>query len=161
MSAKALLVRLEELKRKDLYQGRRRLGRRSLVPLSFETRQSGDGYLSPGRGLIIRLFGFRIQSDFMRRDKEQHEKASDVSQQNDGDYTPEELDEFVKEETRKGNYPAEDYWLHDKHGNQLFELGVMLAITCGPFTGYTLRGPIPPEVAKWVLANLPERMVDP
>jgi hypothetical protein len=55
---------------------------------------------------------------------------------------------------------AETYWPHDKAGDELFRLEIKLAVLAG-YRGYDFPGPIPPEVAKWVLANLPEEMLKP
>jgi hypothetical protein len=53
-------------------------------------------------------------------------------------------------------HEAETYWPHDEAGDELFRLGIKLAVLRNS-SGYDFDGPIPPEVAKWVLANLPER----
>jgi hypothetical protein len=50
------------------------------------------------------------------------------------------------------------YWPNDENGNELFALGVSLAIMIGG-KGFDLKGPIRPEVAEWVLRNLPRALV--
>jgi hypothetical protein len=65
----------------------------------------------------------------------------------------------ASEEDIKEIFELENYWPRTKDGDQLFTLGLRLSVTTD-WSGYNFPGPIPPEVAKWVLENLPKGMVE-
>ena len=100
----------------------------------------------------------------MHKDNNNNQTAQSVSQNDDNN---QEQERYICSRYSTHEWPVEpgdempeDYWSRDKAGNQLFTLGLKLSITTD-WSGYDFPGPIPPEVASWVLANLPEEMLKP